>query len=83
MTLPDIPEQALLSAMTMDKKNAGSTLRVIVLRSIGSCVTVSTDISFFQNLHRHRFCFRSGVFLFYYFWIIISWCFYNILLECF
>lgn len=52
LELPDIPGQALLSAMAMDKKNTGGALRVIVLRSIGQCEIHSTDISFFQEMKK-------------------------------
>lgn len=48
--LPDIPEGALLNAMTLDKKSAGRQLRIISLKKIGSCEIVPTDVSFFQGM---------------------------------
>ena len=40
--LPPIPPEELLAAMRRDKKAAGSTLRVVLLREIGSCFTLET-----------------------------------------
>lgn len=48
--LPDIPMADLLSAMGMDKKAAGKTLRVIVLDEIGACRIHTTDVSFFADM---------------------------------
>lgn len=48
--LPDIPTADLLSAMGMDKKSAGSTLRVIVLDAIGACRIHTTDVNFFADM---------------------------------
>lgn len=48
--LPDIPEEQLLSAMGMDKKNLGRTLRVIVLDRIGVCHVENTTADFFRGM---------------------------------
>lgn len=53
--LPPIPEQALLDAMTLDKKSAGKQLRVIVLEKIGACQIVTTDVDFFQGMTAPEF----------------------------
>ncbi len=50
MELPAIPEEALIAAMGMDKKSAGKTLRVIVLRRIGECYIYTTDTAFFTGM---------------------------------
>ena len=50
MTLPDIPEADLLTAMGHDKKSAGKALRVIVLEAIGHCFIHETDTGFFQGI---------------------------------
>ncbi len=50
MTLPPIPEEALLSAMGMDKKTTGKTLRVLVMPEIGRCDIVPTDVAFFNGI---------------------------------
>lgn len=50
MQLPDIPEENLLSAMGMDKKSAGKTLRVIGIREIGECYIHPTGVSFFNGM---------------------------------
>lgn len=48
--LPDIPEEALLDAMTLDKKSAGQTLRVIVLSRIGACAVRPETAAFFRGM---------------------------------
>ncbi|MGN0794471.1 MAG: 3-dehydroquinate synthase [Aristaeellaceae bacterium] len=50
MRLPDIPEEALLSAMFMDKKSYGQVLRVIALKRIGSCFIHQTGVDFFTGM---------------------------------
>ena len=50
MTLPDIPEAELLSAMGMDKKSAGKALRVIGIQKIGACYIHTTDTAFFTGM---------------------------------
>ncbi len=50
MQLPAIPEEDLLSAMGMDKKSAGRTLRVLVMPEIGKCDIHPTDVSFFDGI---------------------------------
>ncbi|MGN0780030.1 MAG: 3-dehydroquinate synthase [Aristaeellaceae bacterium] len=50
MALPDIPEDALIAAMGMDKKNAGNSLRIIVLDEIGRCRIHATTPRFFQGI---------------------------------
>ena len=50
MALPEIPEEELLRAMTMDKKSAGKALRVIVLKEIGQCFIHTADVQFFQGM---------------------------------
>lgn len=52
-TLPDIPENDLLAAMGMDKKNLGKTLRVIILDRIGSCRVENTDVNFFRGMTQY------------------------------
>lgn len=52
LTLPDLPEDALLSAMTLDKKSAGSTLRIITLDRIGECRIRSENAAFFTGISR-------------------------------
>lgn len=49
-TLPDIPENDLLEAMGMDKKNLGKALRIILLKEIGACYIHSTDVNFFRGM---------------------------------
>ena len=49
-TLPALPEEALLEAMGMDKKNLGKALRIILLRDIGHCYIESTDVNFFRGM---------------------------------
>ena len=49
-TLPDLPEDALIAAMGMDKKSAGSALRVIVLDRIGACRIHHTSADFFRGM---------------------------------
>lgn len=48
--LPDIPEEALLGAMGMDKKTSGKVLRVIVLDKIGACRIDATNVDFFHGM---------------------------------
>lgn len=48
--LPDIPEASLLDAMTLDKKSAGQTLRVIVLPRIGACAVRPETTAFFRGM---------------------------------
>ena len=48
--LPDLPEDALIAAMGMDKKSAGSALRVIVLDRIGVCRIHETSADFFRGM---------------------------------
>ena len=50
LVLPGIPEGELIAAMGMDKKSAGKTLRVIILRCIGECYVHPTDASFFTGI---------------------------------
>ena len=50
LQLPPIPESDLLQAMGMDKKSAGSQLRVIALDRIGACRIHPTDVSFFEGM---------------------------------
>lgn len=52
MSLPDIPEEALLSAMTLDKKSAGSTLRIVTLDAIGQCRIRNENAAFFTGISR-------------------------------
>ncbi len=52
VSLPELPEEALLSAMTMDKKNAGATLRVILLRQLGACYVYPTTTDFFRGMSK-------------------------------
>ena len=49
-SLPDLPEDALIAAMGMDKKSAGSALRVIVLDRIGACRIHHTSADFFRGM---------------------------------
>ena len=49
-TLPDLPEDALIAALGMDKKSAGSALRVIVLDRIGACRIHETSADFFRGM---------------------------------
>lgn len=53
--LPDIPEEALLAAMTLDKKNAGDTLNVLVIPRIGECVIHQTHVDFFHGMMHKSF----------------------------
>ena len=50
MSLPELPKDELLSAMTHDKKNVGKALRIVVLDSIGKAEVHETGISFFQGI---------------------------------
>lgn len=50
MSLPDLPEEALLSAMALDKKSAGSTLRIITLDRIGQCRICEENVSLFTGI---------------------------------
>ncbi|MGN0753485.1 MAG: 3-dehydroquinate synthase [Aristaeellaceae bacterium] len=50
LELPAIPEGDLIAAMGMDKKSAGTSLRVIVLRRIGACDIHPTDTAFFTGM---------------------------------
>ena len=50
MQLPDFSEEAIISAMLMDKKFSGKVLRVIVLNEIGSSFIHPTDAAFFQGM---------------------------------
>ncbi len=50
--LPDLPEEALIAAMGLDKKSLGATLRVIVLDEIGVCRIHTTDAQFFSGMSR-------------------------------
>ncbi len=47
--LPDVSMDDLLQAMTQDKKNAGDTLTVILLRRIGECYLHKTTAAFFTK----------------------------------
>lgn len=49
-TLPDLPEEALLGAMGQDKKNAGTSLTVILLEGIGKCYPHKTTADFFRGM---------------------------------
>ena len=49
-SLPALPEDALIAAMGMDKKSAGSALRVIVLDRIGACRIHETSADFFRGM---------------------------------
>ena len=48
--LPAISEEALIAAIRRDKKNAGDTLRAVLLRRIGECFLYPTDLSFFRGM---------------------------------
>ena len=48
--LPDLPEETLLHAMGQDKKNAGSSLTVILLERIGKCYLHKTTADFFRGM---------------------------------
>ena len=48
--LPPIPESDLIAAMGMDKKTAGSSLRVITLEGIGACRIHATQADFFRGM---------------------------------
>lgn len=50
MTLPDLPEEALLTAMALDKKSAGSTLRIITLDRIGQCRIRNENAAYFTGI---------------------------------
>jgi len=50
MQMPDFSEEAIISAMLMDKKFSGKVLRVIVLNEIGSSFIHPTDAAFFQGM---------------------------------
>ena len=50
MELPDESEDAVISAMFLDKKFSGKVLRVIVLNEIGKCFIHPTDAAFFQGM---------------------------------
>ena len=50
LELPAIPEWDLIAAMSMDKKSAGTSLRVIVLRRIGTCFIHPTEPAFFTGM---------------------------------
>ena len=50
MTLPALTEEAVISAMFMDKKFSGKVLNVIVLNEIGKCFIHPTDAAFFQGI---------------------------------
>ena len=50
MELPAIPESDLIAAMGMDKKSAGKSLRVIVLKAIGECYIHPTNAAFFTGM---------------------------------
>ena len=48
--LPELTEDAVISAMFMDKKYSGKVLNVIVLNQIGKCFIHPTDAAFFQGM---------------------------------
>ncbi len=48
--LPDIPEEALIRAMRMDKKSEGGALRAVLLRRIGECFLHGVDAGFFSGM---------------------------------
>ena len=50
MALPALTEDAVISAMFMDKKYSGKVLNVIVLNQIGKCFIHPTDAAFFQGM---------------------------------
>ena len=50
MALPELQEDAVISAMFMDKKYSGKVLNVIVLNQIGKCFIHPTDAAFFQGV---------------------------------
>ena len=50
MQLPDLDEEAVISAMFMDKKFSGKVLRAIVLNQIGKCFIHPTDAAFFRGM---------------------------------
>ena len=50
MELPGLDEDAVISAMFMDKKFSGKVLRVIVLDQIGKCFIHPTDAAFFHGM---------------------------------
>ena len=48
--LPDIPEEALISAMSLDKKNQGAILNVILIDRIGQYRIHRTTGAFFEGM---------------------------------
>ena len=48
--IPELPEDALIAAMGMDKKNTAGALTVILLDRIGSCRAVKTSADFFRGI---------------------------------
>lgn len=54
LSLPDLPEEALRSAMAMDKKSAGDALRIITLDRIGQCRIRRETTAFFTDFS--HFC---------------------------
>lgn len=51
--LPDLPEDTLIAAMAMDKKNTAGALTVILLDRIGSCRAVKTNDDFFRGMQKN------------------------------
>ena len=52
--VPDLPAESLLTAMRSDKKNAGTSLRLIVLDRIGQCRVMSDSPEFYRPfLEKH------------------------------
>lgn len=47
LTMPSLPEEELLRAMSKDKKNAGSQLTVVLLEEIGKCFLYKTTNDYF------------------------------------
>lgn len=48
--LPEIPEQDMIAAMGMDKKNLGKALRIILIDEIGTCRIHETTSAFFEGM---------------------------------
>ena len=49
--LPDVPKEALLRAMGMDKKTMGKKLTIVLLKEIGQCFLHETDVQYFDGLN--------------------------------
>lgn len=49
--LPDVPKEAFLRAMGMDKKTMGKKLTIVLLKEIGQCFLHETDVQYFDGLN--------------------------------